>query len=174
VASAISGGSQDAASRVQQGNTGSNSSKQAATPQLNGVQKKTAKNDSTQQSATQTAPTSSATDPKQTNNASGTTNTAAFDISLNTATVSVSQSSPDTAVMVTTADNSNAQWTISPEDTNAGLTARVDQPKSNTGNTAVHFRTDNAAPGVYQFTVTAKDAGRSVSSTKTITVTVTQ
>jgi len=80
--------------------------------------------------------------------------------------------SPAAAVTVSTERNT-MQWTLTPESTNNGLNARVEPAKDNTGNAVLRFTLDNsAAPGTYQFTVTAKDTGRNQTISKTITVTV--
>jgi hypothetical protein len=170
VASAISSSSPDAASRV----TASNKKKtgqQPSSTSLNGLQQQPTKDSQAIQN--QNGQAGTATDQKQSNGATTpVTNNTDFDISLNTAMISLNQASPNAAVTVSTSDGSIVQWTITPDASSAGLTSRIDPAKDTPGNAVIRFRAEAITPGTYQFTVTAKDANRSVSASKTLTVTV--
>jgi hypothetical protein len=170
VASTLSSSSPDAASKIGQDSNPTKNSQQQSTS-LNGLEQKPTKDNTSQNQPNGQSGTSS--DQKQANG-SGQTPDATLEVSLNTAMVSLSQTSPTTAVAVTTTDGSNVQWSITPapESVTSGVNARIEQSKDNAANAAIRFRADNITPGTYQFIVTAKDAARSLSASKTITVTV--
>jgi hypothetical protein len=173
VASAVSSSSPDASSQVSATDKPKTGQQQPSSP-LGSLQQKSPKDSATIQP--QTSQSTTPSDQKQSNGTSPTAaDNANFDISLNTAMVSLNQANPNTAVTVSTNDGSIVQWSITPLTADptivTGLSARIDQ--SNTpGNAVIRLKADTITPGTYQFTVTGKDAGRGVSASKIITVTV--
>jgi hypothetical protein len=167
VVSSIVSGSPDASSQVTQ-NSKKSGQEQTSTS-LGGLQQKNTKDDN----ANVQQPDNSAGTKNTTNQQPSTSNATAanFDFTLNATTVSLSQASINSAVTVTTDDNSTVQWSINPE-SQSGVNGKIEQSKDNNGTAVIRFRADSVTPGTYQFTVTAKDAARSINTSKTITVTV--
>lgn len=169
VVSSLAGESSDAASKIDQTVVDTNNGQQQSTS-LNGLEQKQTKDDNANIQP-QNGQTKTGTEDKPHNNGNSNQNSTTLNIVLNTATVSLSQVNANSAVTVTTDDNSNVQWTITP-DNNVGVTARIEANKDNVSNAVVRFRADSITPGTYSFVVTAKDAARNLSTSKTITVTV--
>lgn|GEM_PF-2505233 len=172
VASAFSAKSPDAASHAGQDQGSKATDKQQSTS-LNGLEKKTPKEDKpvVQPSTNQnTNASGDGSGTAATNSNSGTN----LEISLNTSTVSLSQASPNAAVSVSANVNGNTaiQWSITADSAVNGLNARIENVRDANGNAVVRLSNDSAAPGTYQFTITAKDALRSTSASKVITVTI--
>lgn len=170
--STVSSDSFDAASTVKQEENQSSKNPQSSSPGLSGFEQKTTKDEGVAPGDRQNG--ESDTPPETKQQASG--QNTAFDIIPNTATVSLSQDSPGAAVTVTVSDNDNdtgkVQWSISPDNTGSGLTARIEPVKDNPGNAVIRFRADTLTAGIYQFTVTAKTLSGAQSASKTISVTV--
>lgn len=167
VASSIASGSPDASSQVTQ--SSKKSGQEQTSTSLGGLQQKNTKDDNANVGQTSNQPgTSNNTSQQQGNGGAPATN---FDFTLNTATVSLSQASISSATTVATDDNSTVQWSITPE-SQSGVSGKIEPSKDSTGTAVIRFRADSITPGTYQFTVTAKDAARSINVSKTITVTV--
>ncbi|SRR6266542_477701 len=169
IAGTLSGDSHDAASQAAQNADKSGENQQSAS-QLNGLEKKTPKDGSSTQN---TAPPASSPGSNGGNSSSRASdqNTPSLDIVLNTATISLSQANPNASVTVAAAGSANnIQWNIVSDAVPNGLSARVENAKE--GNAVIRFSNDNAAAGTYQFIISAKDDNRSLSASKTISVTI--
>jgi hypothetical protein len=171
VATALSSGSHDAASHVTQGTTDKTGKNPQTASQLGGLEKKAPK-DTAQQASPQTSTQQNST--SGTNQSSGSDSKAVpLDMTVNTTTISLNQASPNAAVAVNTSSTDPVQWSISPDTKVNGLTGRIEASKDVAGNAVVRFALDPlSTPGIYQFTVTVKDTAHSLSTSKTIAVTV--
>ena len=170
VATALSSDSPGGASHAGQAADKAGTSQQS-TSQLNGLESKTPK-DSKQVSPPSTAQNNASSNTPTTGTPTNDNPAAAIEITLNTSTVSLSQGNSNAAVSVSANGSGNLQWSITSDTPVAGLNARIDNVKDNPSNAIVRLASDNVASGTYQYTVTAKDVARSVSASKTISVTI--
>lgn len=165
----LSGGTPDAASKVGQAEKQSQAAPSSSTD-LGGLEKKETKTENNPAVTSPSAQGSAGNENKAPNGP--TSSVSVFDIALNTATVSLSPTSNSALVAVTASDSKISEWGITSDAPVPGLNVRIEQNKDNPANAVIRLRLENAAPGTYQFTVTAKDAGRNGTASKTITVTV--
>jgi hypothetical protein len=167
VAAVLHSGSDTFSSKVAKTEADNNKQSQSGTLQLNDTQKSTKPN-------TGQGPTPTPTQQGDGNDAKNTVNPPAmFEITPGSTAVSVGGGSTSTTLTLATSEGSKANWAILDNNT-PGLTPLLDQPRDNVAGVNIRFRADqSAAPGTYQYTVTAKDTVRNISVTKIITVTVT-
>lgn len=182
VASSISDGGNDQASRISEDTNTKGASQQPSTGTLDGLNKKQTKNGDS--SSVIPDPNSTSTQPSDSTSpssgsADGSSGVAGsmLEITVNSSTINLSSNSAEAAVTVasTATEASSLQWTITSATENgpAGTapTVRIDPGKDSLG-AVVRFRSDSSNAGTYRFTIVAKDAARQQQASKIVTVVV--
>lgn len=95
------------------------------------------------------------------------------DVTLSTSALTLSATTPTLAVSATVSDKSTVTWSVAPDSSDTDVIATIEPASGGQSGMSVRFRLgQNARPGTYQFTITAKDGSRALDISKKITVTV--
>lgn len=172
VFSAVSASSKDAASQIQQAKDQASTTAQDNSPQLSDMQKQNTKDTNTSvqpPDPNNNAANNSDSKPAPTN-VSTPTNTS-FDITISTNAIVLNQASQTASVQASTADKSNVMWSVSQDNATNSPRLEIESGRDSGSNTVIRILSENAANGVYTYTISAKDAKGAVTS-KNLTVTV--
>lgn len=153
-----------------------------AAKQNSGGQQQNPKDDSQQITDTpagNTQPSTSSGSPRTSDPHTPVTSTpqTAFGITVDKTSLALSRDSTSVFFTASSNDNSSVFWTIAPVLVDGTETNPIevisDNVKDPAGSIMFRFRTaPHAKPGQYGFVVTAKDSARSLTSSKTITLTI--
>ncbi|MET1033267.1 MAG: hypothetical protein ABWX94_02100, partial [Candidatus Saccharimonadales bacterium] len=149
----------------------------STSPDLNGADKQTPKDNS---QAVAQNPNAGSNTGNESASSTGTPNTATnpsiptFDFALSKSTISINRDSTTGALTATSSDNSEISWSItSDRDENSLVEVIAEKNKDVSASYSFKLRAaPNAAPGQYQFTVTATDTARNIRVSKQIVLTV--
>lgn len=168
--------SKTAANTTDKTDTDTNTAQPSVSPELRGADKQTPKDDS-QTIAQNQNEDSLAVNESQPNNSPSsptTTTTTSFDFTLNKSAVTVGRDGTSSMLTATSSDNSEISWSVTSDRNENSLVEVIAERNKDTGATySFKLRAGaNAAPGQYQFTVTATDAARNITLSKQIVLTV--
>jgi hypothetical protein len=148
----------------------------AKSPQVTGGNTRTFSDDQSV-SSEPTAPTATPTPAPSSNpqNTGSTPVAASLEVNLSTATISLKADSSSNLLTASAGGTGNITWTTTLDTPDAGVNITSEPVREGSADFQFRVRTSNtAAPGTYQLTITAKDATRNLSASKTLTVTITQ
>lgn len=157
-----------AASASQQSDTKTD---QQTTSGLDDLDKQTPRDESAAVQTPQAQPQGATSDNTKPTTNNGTQANAAPELLLSASSVTLSANSTTSLVQLSMSDKSTATWTVASDNLDSGVATTLES----TNGAAITLRLkleQNATPGTYQLTISAKDAARSLDLSKKITVIV--
>lgn len=172
VTSVFGSQTQHAASTSQQP---SDAADQKAAPGLSGLSKQTPHDEPAQTAPSQTqtpSPTGDSAKAATGGNGSNQGAQATPELQLSANSLSLSSAAPSLLLHANTSDKSNVAWAVASDSPDVGVTVAI-EPSTTGANVSLRFKLEqNATPGTYQFTISAKDTARGLELSKKITVMV--